>query len=83
MATILRTPRVELREFERGDLGVLADMMADDDQMSLYPRPRTRDETEAWLERNLALFRDRGYGFWLMEQNGGGDFSVTAGSDLS
>ncbi len=74
MKTVLRTPRVELREFNRRDLDVLADMMADEDQMSLYPRPRTRDESEAWLERNLALYRDRGYGFWLMEQKIGGDF---------
>ncbi len=67
MTTVLETPRVRLREFTDSDLDVLAVMMADQEQMSLYPRPRTRDETEAWIDRKLDLYEHRGFGFWLME----------------
>ncbi len=42
--------------------------------MSLYPRPRTRDETHRWIGRNLRLYEDRGFGFWLMESIQGSDF---------
>lgn len=67
MTTLLRTGRLALREFTESDLDALATMMADHDQMSLYPRPRTRDETLDWLRHNLRLYEERGFGFWLME----------------
>jgi RimJ/RimL family protein N-acetyltransferase len=74
MATVLETTRMRLREFTDGDLDVLAAMMADKDQMSLYPRPRTRDETHDWIKRNLDLYKNYGFGFWLMESVAGADF---------
>ena len=42
--------------------------------MSLYPRPRTRDETLDWITRNLDLYENNGFGFWLMEATEGSDF---------
>jgi len=74
MTTILETERVRLRECRSADLDVLAAMMADKDQMSLYPRPRTREETQAWIDRNLDLYEDRDFGFWLMESTEGPEF---------
>jgi RimJ/RimL family protein N-acetyltransferase len=56
-----------LRELTEADLDVVATMMADVEQMSLYPRPRTREETKTWIGRNLELYEQRGFGFWLME----------------
>lgn len=67
MTTVLETERVRLREFIPSDLDVVAAMMADKDQMTLYPRPRTREEPRAWIDRNLVLYESRGFGFWLME----------------
>ena len=67
MTTILETERVRLREFRNSDLDDLAAMVADVGQMRFYPRPRTRVEASAWIERNLSLYRDHGFGFWLME----------------
>lgn len=64
---VLRTDRVVLREFTLSDLDVLTTMMADEDQMKLYPRPRTEQETKAWLEETMSLYKGRGFGFWLME----------------
>ena len=66
--TILETERTLLREFTVSDLEVLATMMADEEQMSLYPRPRTTDETERWIALNLELYQERGFGFWRMER---------------
>lgn len=74
MTTILRTARVVLREFTQADLDVLAQMMADKDQMRLYPRPRTRAETEGWIDRTIAPYEHRGFGFWLMESVEGSEF---------
>lgn len=74
MSTILLTRRVVLREFTEDDLDVVAALMADRDQMSLYPRPRTRNETDRWIHHNLRLYEDHGFGFWLMEALEGSDF---------
>jgi len=44
---ILEKQRLKLREFSWNDLDDLAAMVADEDQMRFYPRPRTRDEASA------------------------------------
>ena len=71
---VLRTSRLTLREFTVDDIEVVTEMMADPDQMTLYPRPRTRDETQAWIARNLDLYGQHGFGFWLMEALDGHHF---------
>jgi [ribosomal protein S5]-alanine N-acetyltransferase len=64
---ILETRRLRLREFSAGDLDDLLGMVSDDEQMTFYPRPKTREEASAWIGRNLALYEERGFGFWLVE----------------
>jgi RimJ/RimL family protein N-acetyltransferase len=64
---ILETQRLKLREFSQDDLDDLAAMVADEDQMGFYPRPKTRDEASAWISRNLALYKEYGFGFWFIE----------------
>ena len=67
MTPILETPRFRLREFDQDDLDDLAAMVADEDQMRFYPRPKTRDEAFAWITRNLSLYEEYGFGFWFIE----------------
>ena len=67
MTTICETQRFKLREFRRDDLDDLAAMVADEDQMRFYPRPKTRGEACAWIGRNLSLYEEYGFGFWLIE----------------
>jgi RimJ/RimL family protein N-acetyltransferase len=67
MTPILETQHVKLREFSPDDLDELAPMVADEDQMRFYPRPKTRDEASAWISRNLVLYRECGFGFWFIE----------------
>ena len=67
MTPIVETQRLKLREFSLGDLDDLAAMVADEEQMRFYPRPKTRAEASAWISRNLALYAEFGFGFWLIE----------------
>jgi RimJ/RimL family protein N-acetyltransferase len=67
MTLILETQRLKLREFRQDDLDDLAAMVADEDQMGFYPRPKTRDEASAWISWNLALYKEYGFGFWFIE----------------
>jgi RimJ/RimL family protein N-acetyltransferase len=56
-----------LRPFTTLDLDVVAAMVEDEEQMRFYPRPRTRDEASAWIDRNLRLYEEHGYGIWFIE----------------
>lgn len=67
MTTILATTRMRMREYTDGDLETLAAMVTDEQQMRFYPRPKIRDEASAWVNRNLSLYREHGFGFWFME----------------
>jgi RimJ/RimL family protein N-acetyltransferase len=42
-------------------------MVADEEQMRFYPASRTRDDARLWLERNLSLYEEPGFGIWLIE----------------
>jgi RimJ/RimL family protein N-acetyltransferase len=64
---ILKTDRLKLREFTLDDLDDLATMVADEEQMRFYPATRTRAEARAWIERNVALYDELGFGTWLIE----------------
>jgi RimJ/RimL family protein N-acetyltransferase len=67
MAPILETRRLRLREFTWDDLGALAAMVADVEQMRFYPRVRTSDEASAWMTRNLAVYEAHEFGIWFVE----------------
>jgi RimJ/RimL family protein N-acetyltransferase len=58
---------LRLREFRDSDLDILASMVGDPEQMKFYPRPKTRADASAWIDRNRALYLERGYGSWLIE----------------
>jgi RimJ/RimL family protein N-acetyltransferase len=51
---------------ERGDLDFMAEMQADPEVMRFYPAVLTRDEAVDSIERNLARYREFGYGLWLV-----------------
>jgi RimJ/RimL family protein N-acetyltransferase len=66
MTTIFETQRFRLREFSLDDLDDLAAVVADENQMRFYPRPKTRAEAWAWIDRNLSLYKEYGFGFWCI-----------------
>lgn len=60
------TERLLLRPFERSDLDALATVFADEAVWRFpYGRGFTRDETEGFLDRQLAHWDDCGFGLWL------------------
>jgi ribosomal-protein-alanine N-acetyltransferase len=74
MTSLLETDRLKLREFRKDDLAELAAIVADEDQMTFYLRPKTREEAAAWISRNLALYKEYGFGSWLIEAVPTSDF---------
>ena len=71
---IAETYRLVIREFRDDDVDALAAMVADEEQMRFYPRPRTRDEASAWIARNRFLYEEQGFGFWLIESRTTSEF---------
>lgn len=67
MATVLETRRLRLREYVREDLDELAAMFSDEELMRFYSHPKSRDESRAWIDWNLGLYKENGFGLWVME----------------
>ncbi len=63
---ILQTERLRLREMVPDDLDFVAEMLADPEVMRYYPKPYTRAEAQAWLERQLWRYAEHGHGLWLV-----------------
>jgi RimJ/RimL family protein N-acetyltransferase len=60
------TDRLTFREMELGDLGFMSGLLGDPRVMTYYPGPYSRDEALAWIEWNRRLYRERGFGLWLI-----------------
>jgi RimJ/RimL family protein N-acetyltransferase len=65
MAAILETPRLALREMTEDDLDFVAAMLADPEVMRYYPKCLDRDESLAWVRRQLDRYESHGIGLWL------------------
>ncbi|CAN5230865.1 GNAT family N-acetyltransferase [soil metagenome] len=62
------------------DLEAMADMLGDPGVMAFYPRPKTAEETQAWIDWNKANYEEFGFGLWIIETRSGdfiGDCGVT------
>jgi RimJ/RimL family protein N-acetyltransferase len=75
----ITSERLRLRQFRDDDLDVLAAMVGDDEQMTFYPRPKTRDEAAAWIRLNTGLYATHGFGTWLIEALPGARFAGYCG----
>jgi RimJ/RimL family protein N-acetyltransferase len=56
------------------DLDDMAALLSDPDVMRHYPRPKTREEALAWIDWNQRLYRQEGYGLWLVSLRSTGEF---------
>ena len=62
---VLATARFCLRRMRFEDLDYLAELMADPEVMRHFQGPLTRDESEAWIDRQLSRYAKDGCGYWL------------------
>jgi RimJ/RimL family protein N-acetyltransferase len=67
MRIILETDRLRLREVSQADLDFLATLMSHPEVMRYYPKLATRDETQAWIERQWERYATFSHGIWLVE----------------
>jgi RimJ/RimL family protein N-acetyltransferase len=58
----ISTERLDLRSLVPDDLEALAAMLGDPVGMASWPAPLSRDESRAWIERNLARYEVDGFG---------------------
>jgi polyisoprenoid-binding protein YceI/RimJ/RimL family protein N-acetyltransferase len=56
------------------DLDDMATLLGDPRVMRHYPQPKSRQEAAAWIAWNRRLYRDHGFGLWLVTLRGTGEF---------
>jgi RimJ/RimL family protein N-acetyltransferase len=76
---ILTTQRLILHEMTSDDLDDMAALLGDADVMCHYPKPASRDEARAWIEWNQRLYRDHGFGLWVVVVHETGEFAGDCG----
>lgn len=79
---LITTQRLILRELTGDDLDDIAALLGDPEVMRYYPRPRTRTEAQEWIDWNLRLYRDYGFGLWAMTLRDSGAFVGDCGLTL-
>jgi ribosomal-protein-alanine N-acetyltransferase len=62
---MIETPRLVLRELTPADLDAVAEMLGDAEVMRYFPKPLSREESEAWIGRWRACYARDGFGYWL------------------
>jgi RimJ/RimL family protein N-acetyltransferase len=76
---VLTTPRLVLCEMTAADLDDVATLLGDEEVMRYYPRPKTREEAQAWIDWNQRLYREHGFGLWAMVLRATGEFAGDCG----
>jgi len=78
--TILTTPRLVLRPWRDADRAPWAAMSADPEVMAFFEAPLTREESDAFVDRTVRGFAERGgWGWFAVEERAGGAFVGVAG----
>lgn len=79
---IVCTQRTRLRTWRKNDLDALAAMNADEEVMRFFPRPLTREESRAFLERVMQDHSKRGFAPWVLERKEDAAFLGFVGLDV-
>lgn len=70
----IETPRLRLRQWQRGDRRPFFQLNADPVVMQYFPSPLDRVASDALAERCERLIAERGWGFWAVEIPGQSPF---------
>jgi RimJ/RimL family protein N-acetyltransferase len=79
---IAQTERLTLRELTLDDVDPLFEILGDPIAMEHYPAPKTRPETEAWIDWACASYARNGFGLWAVERTADGVFIGDCGPML-
>lgn len=71
---LFESERLGFRRWKAFDRAPFAALNADPDVMEYFPKPLTRTESDALVERIEAHFEERGYGLWAVERKEDGAF---------
>jgi RimJ/RimL family protein N-acetyltransferase len=73
------TRRLVFRPMAADHLDDMAALLGDPEVMRYYPRPKDRAESLAWIDWNLGLYRQHGFGLWLLSLRATGQFAGQCG----
>lgn len=65
MTTVLETERLLLRHMVPEDLDFLAALLGHPEVMRYYPHTHTREQSQQWLDKQLARYERDGHGLFL------------------
>ena len=82
MGTILETKRLCLRELTDKDFADLCDMLRDEACMYAYEHAFSKEESMAWLQRQLDRYKTYGIGLWAVIRREDGAFLGQCGLTL-
>jgi RimJ/RimL family protein N-acetyltransferase len=61
------TQRLHFRRFVLQDVEFMHSLLSDPEHMRFYPRTYSLDEARDWLEWQFSLYREHGFGLWMLE----------------
>lgn len=72
MKVILETRRLLLRELRQEDFDAACLLLQDPEVMYAYEGPFSREEVQAWLDKQLHRYREDGFGLWALVEKSSG-----------
>ena len=72
MKVILETRRLLLRELRQEDFDDACLLLQDPEVMYAYEGPFSREEVQAWLDKQLHRYREDGFGLWALVEKSSG-----------
>ena len=82
MKVILETRRFLLRELRQEDFDDACLLLQDPEVMYAYEGPFSREEVQAWLDKQLRRYREDGFGLWALVEKSSGTLIGQCGLTL-
>ncbi len=73
MTVIIETPRLLLRNWQEDDRTFFHEINSDPEVMEFFPALRSREESDALMDRVVAMIKDDNFGFYALQDKNTGD----------
>lgn len=67
MKNFIETERLILRQWKESDRDVFAELNGSHENMAFFPRPFTREESDAFIDKTISLINQNGFGLFAVE----------------